>query len=167
MEGERDDALIEAIYDAALNPERWGVAVSGLRNTFNSIAAGFFVQTADQGLDGCFIEGLDSDEMEIYGAHFASNNPWFIIPGLMRPGRVLTDLSLEKIHSDRSAFIKTEFCQEWCKKQDFRHAMGGSLLDQQGNLLNFTFFRSQQAGYYTDAEVKRYQTLCRHLMKAV
>ena len=124
------------------------------------------MQTADQRLEGAFFQGLDNDEMVIYGKHFARNNHWFIIPGLMRPGRVLTDLSLEKIHNDSRAFLNTEMCQEWCRKQDFRHAMGGSLLDRHGNLLNFTFFRSQQAGYYTDAEIKCYQTLCRHLMKA-
>ena len=167
MDSERYDELVEAIYDAALNPEQWDIAVSGLKDAFNSIAAGFFVQTADQRLEGAFFHGLDHDEMVIYGKHFARNNPWFTIPGLMRPGRVLTDLSLEKIHNDSRAFLKTEMCQEWCKKQDFRHAMGGSLLDRHGNLLNFTFFRSQQAGHYTDAEIKRYQTLCRHLMKAV
>ncbi len=167
MDGDSYDVLVEAIYDAALDPERWGIAVSGLKDAFNSIAAGFFVQTADQKLNGSFFQGLDNDEMEIYGAHFASNNPWFTIPGLMKPGRVLTDLSLEKIHSDRRAFLKTEMYQDWCKKQVFRHSMGGSLLDRHGNLLNFTFFRSEQAGYYTDAEIKRYQALCRHLMKAV
>lgn len=167
MDNERYDKLVDGIYDAALNSECWGVAVSELKDAFNSIAAGFFVQTVDQRLDGSFFQGLDSDEMDIYGAHFASNNPWFIIPGLMKPGRILTDRSLEKIHNDSRAFTRTQFHQEWCKKQDFRHAMGGSLLDQHGNLLNFTFFRSQQAGHYTDTEIKRYQALCRHLIKAV
>lgn len=167
MDNERYDELVDTIYDAALNPECWDIAVSGLKDAFNSIAAGFFVQTVDQRLDGSFFQGLDNNEMEIYGTHFASNNPWFIIPGLMKPGRILTDLSLEKIHNDSRAFTRTQFYQEWCKKQDFHHAMGGSLQDQHGNLLNFTFFRSQQAGHYTDAEIKRYQVLCRHLMKAV
>ena len=83
----------------------------------------------------------------------------------MRLGRIFTDLSLEKIHNDRQTFARTEFCHEWCKRQDFRHAMGGSLLDHNGNLLNFTFFRPEQAGYYTDAEIKRYQALCRHLIR--
>ena len=100
MDNERYDKLVDGIYDAALNSECWGVAVSELKDAFNSIAAGFFVQTVDQRLDGSFFQGLDSDEMDIYGTHFASNNPWFIIPGLMKPGRILTDRSLEKIHND-------------------------------------------------------------------
>ena len=161
------DKLVEAIYDAALNPERWGEVVAGLKDEFDSIAAGFFVQTANQQLEGYFFQGIDNDEIERYGERFASHNPWLTVPGLMRPGRVLTDLSLEKIHGDRRAFLSTDMYQEWCKKQDFRHAMGGSLVDQNGNLLNFTFFRPAQAGYYTDAEIHRYRALCRHLTKAV
>ncbi len=167
MDGEHYDELVEAIYDAALEPARWDVTVSGLKDAFNSIAAGFFVQTADQGLDVCFVQGPDNDEMEVHGKHFASNNPWFTILGLMRSERTLTDPPLEKIHNDRRAFIRAEFSQDWCRKQNFRYSMGGSLLDRHGNLLNLTFFRSQQAGHYTGAEIKRYQALCRHLMKAV
>jgi len=167
MDDERYSLLVESIYDAALHPERWGDAVANLKNEFNSIAAGFFIQTSDQKLDGYFFAGLDSEQMDVYGEHFAENNPWFTVTGLMQPGRVLTDLSLEKLHNDKNAFIKTEMCQDWCLKQDFRHAMGGSLADRQGNLLNFTFFRSKSMGYYTDEEISRYRALYRHLLKAI
>jgi len=167
MDDERYRILVESIYDAALNPELWGTAVANLRDEFNSIAAGFFVQTADQKLDEYFFEGLDPEQMDIYGEYFAENNPWFTVPGLMKPGEILTDLSLEKFHNDKNAFLKTEMCQDWCLKQDYRHAMGGSLVDRQGNLLNFTFFRSKKSGYYTSDEINRYRSLCRHLIKAI
>lgn len=141
MDDERYSMLIESIYDAALNPELWSAAVANLKDEFNSIAAGLFIQTEDRKLDGYFFEGLDPEQMDIYGENFAENNPWFSIPGLMKPG--------------------------WCLKQDYRHAMGGSLVDREGNLLNFTFFRSKDAGYYTDDEINRYRSLYRHLLKAI
>lgn len=62
MESEKYNALIEAIYDAALNPERWHVAASGLQEAFDSIAAGFLVQTTDQNLSGASFQGLDHNE---------------------------------------------------------------------------------------------------------
>lgn len=167
MDEDRYNTLIEKIYDAALDPVHWDSVIHQLRDEFNSIAAGFFVQTADQQLGGSYTFGLDKSEMEIYGEYYAINNPWFTIPGLMKPGRVLTDRSLELIHKDSRAFVKTEMYQDWCRKQDFRHAMGGSLLDRDGTLLNFTFFRSAVDGHYTDAEIMRYQSICRHLMRAV
>ncbi|HEC26305.1 MAG TPA: hypothetical protein ENI67_02730 [Gammaproteobacteria bacterium] len=166
MDYERYSTLVESIYDAALNPELWAPAVANLKDEFNSIAAGFFIQTVDQKLDGYFFEGLDPEQMHIYGEHFAENNLWFPILGLMKPGRVLTDLSLEKSHN-KNTFLKSEMCQDGRLKQDFRHAMGGSLVDRQGNLLNFTFFRSKKAGHYTDAEVSKYRSLYRHLLKAI
>jgi len=167
MDDERYSMLIESIYDAALNPELWSAAVANLKDEFNSIAAGFFIQTEDRKLDGYFFEGLDPEQMDIYGEQFAENNPWFSIPGLMKPGRILTDLSLEELYNNKNEFIKTEMYQGWCLKQDYRHAMGGSLVDREGNLLSFTFFRSKDAGYYTDEEINRYRSLYRHLLKAI
>lgn len=167
MDDARYNELIELIYDAALDPVHWDAVIHRLREDFQSIAAGFFVQTADQRLDGSYGIGLDKSEMEKYGQHFAQNNPWFTTPGLMKPGRVLTDRSLEILHQNRLAFLNTEMYQDWCRAQDFRHAMGGSLIDRDGNLLNFTFFRAAIHGHYSDVEITRYQSLCRHLMKAV
>lgn len=167
MDDDRYNELIELIYDAALNPVHWDAVIQRMREEFHSIAAGFFVQTADQRLDGSYVLGMDNSEMERYGQHFAQNNPWFTTPGLMMPGRVLTDRSLEVLHNDPTAFLKTEMYQDWCRAQDFRHAMGGSLLDSDGNKLNFTFFRAATDGHYSDNEISRYQALSRHLIRAV
>lgn len=167
MNNQQYSALVEEIYDAALNPDLWSTVLKKLKDAFDSTAAGFFLETAEHRLIWNHIEGLDPEQMDLYGAHFAKKNPWFTIPGLMRPGRVLTDLSLEVIHKDKNAFVKTEMYQDWCKKQDYRHLMGGNLLDRHGNLLNFSFFRPEHSGYFTQKEKSEYRSLSRHLIKAV
>ena len=167
MERETYNSLVETIYDAALNPDLWNSAVSGIRTAFNSEAAGFFIETKDNQLIEDHIVGIDADVMDVYGAHYAEKNPWFTVPGLMKPGRVLTDYSLEAIYKDRKAFSSTDFYQGWCKKLDFRHLMGGNLRDMDGTMLNFTFFRSYHSGHYRDTEILEYSSLCRHLMRAV
>ena len=167
METLQYERLIEAIYDAALDPQSWPDVIVELKTAFRSTAAGFFVQTADHRLRDHYIDGIDASEMARYGTDFAANNPWFTIPGLMRPGRILTDLSLDTIHQNRNAFVNTEMYREWCLPLDFRHLMGGNLIDRDGNLINFSFFRPEAYGHYSEQEKNKYRLVSRHLMKAI
>lgn len=167
MDMETYDQLVEAIYDAPFNQAGWQPAISNLRQAFVSTAAGFFVQTKNNSLGNYLVEGVDATHMNSYREHYAAINPWFTIPNLMRPGNVLTDLSLELHHNDTAAFTNSEFYQDWCKPQELRHAIGGSLLSIEGNLLNFTLLRPSQRGQYTDREVQLYARLNHHLSKAV
>lgn len=160
------DQIVESIYDAALDPQRWRAAITLIRDRFRSLAAGFFVENNHQLQDFLFV-GIDDRQVEVYGEHFAVINPWYTVPGLMREGAILTDRSLEHLRRDKSAFLKTEMYQDWCRPQDFRHAMGGNILDRSGNKINFTFFRPRHAGHYTRREIDSYQSLSRHLLKAV
>lgn len=166
---DRDDLsqLVEEIYNAALLPDEWNSVVDKLRLKFNSISAGFFSQSADNRLTSSFMRGVDQTEIDIYSKHFSSINPWFTTPGVMNPGVISTDRTLDIIYNDPNFFRKTVLYQEWGKRQDFRHSMGGALLDIEGNQLNFTFYRSAKGGHYTESELRDYRLLSRHLMKAL
>ncbi len=167
MDRETYDRLVEEIYDSVLDPTHWDITLEKIRLEFNSMAAGFFTQSADNQLLNYYIRCIDPNEVDVYARHFSHSNPWFVEPGLMQPGRVLSDRSLEKLHQDTRFFVRTEFYQEWLKPQEFRHSMGGTLLDDSGNKLNFTFFRSHHSGYYSQEEGDIYKSLSQHLMKAV
>ena len=160
------DQVVESIYDAALDPQHWCTAITLIRDKFGSLAAGFFVEN-DHQLQDYFFVGIEDQQVETYGEHFAAINPWYTVPGLMGKGKILTDRSLEYLHRDKNAFFNTEMYQDWCRPQDFRHAMGGNILDRSGNQINFTFFRSSHVGYYTRREIESYRSLSRHLLKAV
>lgn len=160
-------AVVERIYDAALAPERWGDAMASLRQMFGARAAGLFVQTPDHRISSHVFDGLDVGETERYERHFAHDNPWLKVPGLAAPGRTLTDRTLEQLHRDENAFLHTEMCQHWCLPQDFRHVLGGVLLDQDGNLLNLSLFRQASAGHFTPQEIARFEALKPHVLRTV
>lgn len=166
---DRDDLnqLVEDIYSAALSPQEWNKVVDKLCLQFNSLSAGFFSQSADNKLASSFMRGIDPDEIAIYSENFSSINPWFTTPGVMKHGIISTDKTLDIIHKDSHFFRKTVLYQEWGKRQDFRHSMGGALLDVEGNQLNFTFYRSASQGHFTESELRDYRLLSRHLMKAL
>jgi DNA-binding CsgD family transcriptional regulator len=167
MDMETYDRLVETIYDAPFNEAGWQTTITNLKQAFASSAAGFFVQTRDNRLGNHLLEGIDTDQINHYRDHYAAINPWFAIPNLMRPGNVITDFSLEHHHKNDRAFTASEFYQDWCKPQDLRHAIGGSLTSIEGNLLNFTLLRPSRRGYYSKQEIELYSKLNRHLAKAV
>jgi len=137
MESEKYNALVEAIYDAAINPERWDVTVPGLKEAFDAIAAGFFVQTADQNMSGASFQGLDHNEL----GNFPNSN-------------------------STTSVIKTT-PQNSRRKQDIHYDLRDSLLNMHDTILSIISLRSQETGRTCDTEIKCYQSLCRHLMKAV
>lgn len=166
---DRDDLnqLVEEFYSAALYPDEWNSVIDKLCLKFNSFSAGFFSHSIDNKLTNAFMCGIDQEEINIYSKYFSTINPWFTTPGVMNPGVISTDRTLDIIHNDNNFFRKTVYYQDWAKRQDIRHSMGGGLLDLEGNQLNFTFFRSECQGFYTKKEIQDYRVLSGHLMRAL
>lgn len=167
MDREIYTKIVDSIYSSALDPKNWQVTIELLQKALNSQGAGFFVETKNNQLISTNMVGLDPHHLEMYSQYYANKNPWFTVPDLMKPGFVATDHSLEVLFNDRQAFAKTEYCQDWALKQEFRHLMGGKLIDILGNNINFSFMRSERDGYYTETEINFYKSICPHLIKAI
>jgi DNA-binding CsgD family transcriptional regulator len=115
--------LIERIYEAAIYPERWEAVFLDLAARFNSETAGMWVYSEDEASRVSKMVGaIDDAEMAFYNRNLAAQNPWYQIPGLMRPGCALTDTSIEVILRDPRAFTRTAFYQEWIKHLGLRIA---------------------------------------------
>lgn len=167
MRTERVLDLVDKIYRAALRLEGWDVVFSSLRDNFRSPVAGMFTQDAITGAYNADRLPLEDKYHRLYAERIASVNPWIRVPGLMRPGRVLSDASLEELHREPKAYVETEFHQDFARPQGFRHVMGGTLLAHGHKLLNFTYFRDAAAGPYTRAEMRLHGLLARHIANAV
>lgn len=160
------DTLVEHIYDAVFSPDGWDAVIDEIGAAFDSDTGGFFVQTADQHLGYFRFIGMSDDDLAFYDAHIAAINPWYQVPGLMGPGRVLTDTTLEVLQKNKTAFTHTAFHADFCGKMGLRHVIGGTLLDHRGNHLNLTYFRSAGLGAFGNAEIATFRSLSRHLAKA-
>ncbi len=167
MERETYNAIVESIYDASIDADRWRDAVIDIGHAFDSPVTGLFIQTKNQEYGGGIFEGLESGILERYEQEYAPINPWFSVPDLMRPGHIISDRTLDLINKNNKHFINDEYYQSFFKPLDFRHSMGVNLIDSQSNHLNFTFIRPANDGHYRNSEIKSFQSLSRHLMKAV
>lgn len=133
-----------------------------------STASGLFVQNAlTHEFSETALTGFDESMLAAYGDYFSKVNPFFLIQGLMRPGQVLTDRSIDERHGNPKAFVKTEFYHDWVRPQDFRHVMGGTVISAGHDLINFTYFRPACEGPYTQAEMDLHALLARHIREAL
>jgi DNA-binding CsgD family transcriptional regulator len=160
--------LIERIYDTAITPTDWETVIGALAAHFNSQGGGFFVHSSDPAARLYQMTGvIDAAQMSFYDQNIAAQNPWYQVPGWMGPGKILTDVSLERHFKAPDAFTGTRFYQDWARPLGMRHTIGGTLLDEEGSHLNFTLFREADAGPYDPHEVEEFRLLSRHLAKAV
>lgn len=159
--------LVDAVYRAALRPEGWDSVFATLGRRLRSPVAGMFTQDVVTGAYSADRLPLEEKYHRLYAERIAAVNPWIRVPGLMRPGRVLSDESLERLHRDPKAYVETEFHQDFARPQGFRHVMGGTLLTHGHRLVNFTYFRTAAAGPYSRAEMRLHALLARHIANAV
>jgi DNA-binding CsgD family transcriptional regulator len=159
--------IVDGIYRAALGADEWGPVFAALQQGFRSPVAGMFTQDIVTGAYSADRLPLEEKYHRLYAERIAAVNPWIRVPGLMRPGRVLTDQSLEALRRDPKAYVETEFHQDFARPQGFRHVMGGTLITHGHALVNFTYFRDVRAGPYTKAEMRLHARLARHMANAV
>ena len=167
MQTKQVAGLVAEIYQAALEPDGWDAVFASLRRSFRSPIAGMFTQDTVTGAYSADRLSLDEKYHRLYAERIAAVNPWIRVPGLMRPGRVLSDESLEALHGDRKAYVETEFHQDFARPQGFRHVMGGTLLAHGHRMVNFTYFRTAADGPYSAAEMRLHALLAGHIAKAV
>lgn len=160
-------AIIEGIYDAALDPAGWDRVVAALQRRLRSPLAGIFTQDAVTSAFSADLLRMEEKYHRLYVEHIAPVNPWIRVPGLMRPGRVLTDQSIEIHHRDSKAYVETAFHQDFARPQGFRHTMGGTLFTHGHKLVNFTYFRPAAEGPYTRSEIHLHKLLARHIARAL
>jgi len=160
-------SVIESIYDAAMDADKWPVVLAQLSRLLSSESVGLYLQnsTTDQVQVPRFI-GLEEAYIRSYDEYFAKVNPWFNA-GLMVPGRVLTDRDIDIFYNEPGRYLKTVFYNDWLRKQGFRYAMGGTLQAENNIFINFTYFRSGCLKGYTNEDIHSHKILVPHLQKAV
>tara|TARA_R110002167_G_scaffold159962_3_gene355722 strand:- start:4859 stop:6061 length:1203 start_codon:yes stop_codon:yes gene_type:complete len=161
------NTLIETIYQTTTDESLWTEVLQTLTDYFNSTQLGFFSQGKNNTPSRFNMTGIDDAYIQSYDAYYSQLNPWFSIPGFMHPGKILSDRSLEQFYQHKGAFTHTEIYNDWYGPQDSRHAIGGTIIDNAGGILNFTSLRPKQAGYFSDTEISDFKIISRHVLRAI
>jgi|SRR5229473_5365605 hypothetical protein len=89
LESEVLSALIATIYDAALDPELWPVALEGIRDFVGGCAANFYWQDVSKENAGVFhCVGIELSYLEAYFQTYTKLNPLYPAAAFFAPGEV-------------------------------------------------------------------------------
>ena len=160
--------IINAIYDAAVDPDRWPDALARIERMFNSIASGLYtIDTISGSMTRIHLRGVDRAYADAYIDYFSEHNPWIGIPSLQRLGVVRTDQTLDEYHQAPGFYRKCEYFNEWLMPQNFHHTLGVNLSINSNVITKFYMFRSRREGSFKRDETEQFQLLAGHLTNAV
>lgn len=155
---------MDAVYEAAICPERWPVVLRALADRVG----------AEEGL--LFAEDFRSTKPPLMTAtrgagdealqRFAlrhRRNPWSLRSLAQPAGTILRTEELVP----RAELLDSDFFRECLAPLGLWHSLGGNVINEPGLLVCFSFLRSPRRGSFDDVRLRRMQQYLCHLRRAV
>jgi DNA-binding CsgD family transcriptional regulator/GAF domain-containing protein len=157
--------LIAAVYDAALEPERWPDALRRIGGALSDASGILAVHPWSGGVQWAMISDLDPASMPTYEDDFSSkqSNPYFQMCQRVPLGE---PIAAETFTAPQD-FEQTDFYRAILAPQRLRYSIILTLLRDEERVAAAAFLRSAQAGPFTDGEFELLRELAPHLQRAL
>lgn len=167
----KNSRLIQHVYDAALDPAAWAAF---MRDMSSSLDAGFGLLWMQDFSDGTSafemsarnvscMTGLDAAAIDQYKNYYAARNVWLPHASGLAEGSVTVSSAL---YSDE-LLKRTEFHGDFLRRHDLFYAVGSSIVKEGTRDVKMSFVRSERAGRFEDASLRRMQQMIPHIRNAV
>jgi len=157
--------LIELIYEAALDPQRWTTFTERFATAVGAREVFFLVHDYQNNCGNIAMHvNVDPFFREAYDKHYASLNEW-VKRGkrLFTPGRVVAS---QMAISD-AELVKTEFYNDYLRAADMRHSLGGILSNDESTVSALGANRPPSRVEFGRHEIALLSTLMPHLQRAI
>lgn len=164
MDDERVLELIDCIYEAAVDPDRWPAFLDRLANTIHGNWTMLLNHDSRAWKASISLSTGADPAMVAHAQELMPKNP-FIARGRqsMRAGGVITG---EMLISDRE-LVRTETYNEILRPNDLHHMIGDPVTCDQYGATLISSLRSKRLGPFGPAEVRLFKTLDPHLRRAL
>ena len=165
MDNARLSTLIGAVYDAALEQDRWADALRQIGASMGGAAGILAVHPWSGGVQWAAIADLDPASMPTYADDFstAAKNPYFEMVHRVPLGEPISGEALTA-----PVFVEdTDFYRTILAPQRLRHAVITTLLRDDERVAAAAFLRSAEAGPFLDHEFALLRLLVPHLQRAL
>lgn len=159
---ERFSKAVEAIYDAALNPDQWHAALQRIGELIDSPCVCLSVTDyGQQKVALCVNYGYDPEYLKVYFEKFAIN-PLFSL-GHLRP---LGDVYTLAMLLESKELVESRFYKEWSKPQGLGDFMGLNAVRSARRAGGVSSNRMLAQARYSDEDVRLLRLLAPHVCRS-
>lgn len=162
------DALVDAIYESALNPVNWKDTLNQLSAYLNASAINL-IGLQVQNYDNPFLlsQNISSDYGKDYRSYWREQDIWVqagIDKGLNKGGNTLIGNMLV----DQRTFLKSTFYNDWLAEQNISDVLSTNLWDDNPNTprIVLCFFRGVGQNSFQESDRLNLHHLAQHLNRA-
>lgn len=162
------DALVDAIYESALNSAKWKETLNQVRAYLNASAINL-IGLQVQNYDNPFLlsQNISSDYGKDYRSYWREHDIWVqagISKGLNGGGKTLTGNMLV----DRGDFLKSTFYNEWLAEQNISDVLSTNLWDDNPATpkVVLCFFRGVGQHSFEESDRLNLHRLAQHINRA-
>lgn len=164
-------ALVERIYEAALDSTRWLPFMEDLGASLRASVGLLWIHDFSDG-SAAFdnrggsisaVTGLDAMALTSYTDYYSARNVWLPHASKLAEGSITTSSALYP----ETSLKGTEFYADWLRGLNAFHAVGSAIVKQGSRDMKMSFIRPERAGRYDDAELHLLRQLMPHLRNAV
>ncbi|HEY1258025.1 MAG TPA: helix-turn-helix transcriptional regulator [Stellaceae bacterium] len=157
------DAVLDLVYDAAVEPALWPEALSRVAVMSNAVGA-LVVQDDFARPERSFLlpGRLDSELYENYVDEYMAANPWAIAATHIPPGEVVSIAGLVPA----GVLMRTRFYNDILRPQGILHCLVETALRTETGVLSVAVVRSPSAGPGDEEDRAEFARLSHHLARA-
>jgi len=171
MEGDAADAaLVDLIYEAAVEPGLWQAVLDGLSTRLGAGGASLMWQDQITKVGDGIQSGLDPAMGRLFFSYYAARNPLNLPASAVRrelakPQQrpaIIRDID----RMPKEAFVRTEFYNDFFRPFDIHSSLTLNLALEGRELGTVELFRPERRGPFEDADLAACASLHAHLIRA-
>lgn len=162
MDTERFSQLTDAIYDAAIDPQRWSLALDEIQRAFRATAVALILRDTAN-MRGHWLSTHTPEAERDFWGHWRSRNPLAIAAITPRPKVVETDQEILL----KSDFLATDYYNEFMRRHDLDAVLMLWLKREGATQVSLSVPRSRSMGEFDEADVALGRLLFPHLQRAI
>ncbi len=156
--------IIGAIYDCALNPERWNETLPRISAVTDSPYGALAIHDTRQARSGrIFDHGFEESYLKLYFEKYETMNPLATAAQTLQDGDVATDWMLV----DQDEFLHSRFYTEFLKQFGLRHAITAVVLRSDRRMAIMIANRREEQPRYGEADIRLVRLLSPHVRRAL
>ena len=159
LSAQRLGELLGLIYEAALEPESWAMALSAIRETYDANFVSLIVRPGTGDDLGLIVSASGDHRALDPNTPPLSMSPFSGLP----PNRVVT---VDDVLTETD-WRASEYFNAWCAPHDVYHVMAVDIQTRDGGVYGLRITRGQAAAGFSEAERSRCLVLLPHLRRAL